>query len=442
MWVELATLLIIGYLCASRSFAYLGLPWISLYIGEIALAAFLLFGPQTSLGPWLRVVQRAKRLRRFECLLLVFLLYGAFQALHGVLSGYPALTAARDTAFNYYPLFLLLGVWVGLKDKDFLRRVIRMLGWWNGCYGTAWVLLLSQLQWKMPGTASAASMVPLFGQPAGSMAALLGLIAFEPRLRKVWHLIALNAFVLLGVQVRAEWAGFVVGLLVFAWLTKRLRHMVAAGALVIALLGVLYVTNFNLPAAATRGGRISIGYIAARAVAPINQNLADNLAPSKSVNNFAATANWRLVWWASIWETVHARAARALLGLGYGYPIGNLNPLIPPGEFIQTPHSDFFYALGFSGWVGVILFGLLQIELLRLLWRSYRVSGQSFGMMFWGAALAASLFEEFFEGPFAAIPFYLLIGAALAPGLLATNVARAPKAARRNAPRFSPEEEG
>ena len=419
-WARLALLLTIGYLCATRSFAYLGLPWISLYVGEMALAAFLLSNPRTKQGRWLRVAWHTIRLRRFEWLLLLLLCYGALEALRGVLSGYPALTAARDTAFNYYPIFLFLGIWVGLRDRSFLQRAVRALAWWNGCYGLAYLLFLSRLPWIMPGTSGAASDVPVFGQPYGSAVALLGLIAFEPRLARVWHLLTLNAIVLLGVQVRSEWLALAVGLLVFAWCTKRFKHLVMTAILFVVLIGVMYITNIDLPSPEGRGaGRISAHYLVARAVTPFSPSLASDLAPSGAVAVFAGTADWRLVWWASIWAAVHGDVSRALFGFGYGYPIGDLNPFIEAGDFIQTPHNSFFYALGFSGWIGVMLFGLLQIELLQLVWRSYKITGQAFGLMFWSAMVAGSMFGPFFEEPYGAIPFYLLVGVVLAPALRA-----------------------
>ncbi len=417
-WTRVAAVLVMGYLCMGRSFAYLGLSWFSVYIGELALGLFLLFGPQTNRGRWLFVVQRVRRLRRLERLLVMLLAYGGFEALRGILEGHSAFTSLRDTAFDYYPLFVLLGVWVGLENARLLRRLIRALAWINGCYGLAYVLFLSRLPWTMPGTATAASPVPLFSQPYGSAIALLGLLAFEPKPRRVWHLIALNGFVLLGVQVRAEWLGFGVGLLMLAWCTGRVKKMVAAGTVFVALLGLMYVTNMNLPSPKGRGGEISVDYLVARAVAPLNKAAASNLASAKQAKFFAGTAEWRLAWWAAIWAKVHANLPSALLGLGYGYPIGNLNPAIERGTFIQTPHSDFFYALVFSGWLGVVLFALVQFEVLRLLWRSYRITGQPFGLMCWAALLAASLFENFFEAPFGAIPFYLMVGMALAPALL------------------------
>jgi len=417
-WSRIAIFLVIGYLSMSRSFAYLGLPWINLYIGEIFLAAFLLFSPRTNKGRWVSVALRLQRLKRLKWLLLLFLCYGGFEALRGMLKGYPAFTAARDTAFNYYPFFLFLGIWAGVRDRDLLRRVVRMLAWWNGVYGLAYVVILSRLPLTMPGTANAASPVPLFSEPYGSAIALLGLLAFEPELRRVWHLLALNALVMLWVQVRAEWVGFVAGLIVFAWCTKRLKRLAVACAAVMMLLGAMYLTNISLLSPTGRGGQISANYLIARAVAPINREFANNLAPSEDVSGFAATADWRLVWWAGIWSRVRANTSSAMLGLSYGYPIGDLNPLLEGGEFIQTPHSDFFYALGYSGWIGVAFFALVQLELLRLNARTYLTIGQPFGLMCWTALLATSLFEDFFEAPFGAIPFFLLMGMAIVPALL------------------------
>jgi O-Antigen ligase len=417
-WAKFALFLLAGYLSMGRAFAYIGLPWINVYIGELALGVFLLFGPRTNLGRWVQVVPRAKRLQRFKWLLVLLLCDGAFEALRGIFSGYPAFTAVRDTAFNYYPLFLSLGIWAGLRDKKFLRHLVRPLAWWNGCYGIVYILLLTRVPWTMPGTADVGSNVPVFSEPLGSAISLLGLLTFETKLRRVWHLLVLNVIVMLWVQMRAEWVGFVVGLLILGWCTKRIKQVAVAGALLAALFGFMFLANINLQSPEGRGGRISVDDIVARAVAPVSKDLASQLAPPGAVVGYVGTASWRLVWWVRIWSQVHASMSSTLLGFGYGYPIGDLNPYIEPGYFIQTPHSDFFYALGYSGWIGVTIFFLLQAELLRLLVHSYKITGRPFGLMCWATLLAMSMFGDFFEAPMGAIPFYLLVGAGLSPILL------------------------
>src|SRR3546814_15538052 len=45
MWVWLSGFLVIGYLSLTRSFAYLGVPPLTIFIGEIALALFIVLRP-------------------------------------------------------------------------------------------------------------------------------------------------------------------------------------------------------------------------------------------------------------------------------------------------------------------------------------------------------------------------------------------------------------
>jgi hypothetical protein len=106
-----------------------------------------------------------------------------------------------------------------------------------------------------------------------------------------------------------------------------------------------------------------------------------------------------------------------LIGPGYGYLLRNLvNYLKDLGE-IRTPHNVFFYALGYSGWVGVVLFFSLQATVGSLVWRAYRLTGQPFGLAFWAAALLSAFFGNVMETPSGAIPFYLTLGLIIGPTL-------------------------
>ena len=69
------------------------------------------------------------------------------------------------------------------------------------------------------------------------------------------------------------------------------------------------------------------------------------------------------------------------------------------------------------GGLGSPLFGVWQLAILRLLWRSYRVSGQAAGVAFWVMTMAMAFFQGNFDTPYRAIPFYLLVGMAAAPAL-------------------------
>jgi hypothetical protein len=70
----IAGLLLVGYLCGKRPFAYLGVP--PLFIGEICLAAFLLLKPRVALGTWAVSLFRESPLDMLGLTLLVFMAYG------------------------------------------------------------------------------------------------------------------------------------------------------------------------------------------------------------------------------------------------------------------------------------------------------------------------------------------------------------------------------
>ncbi|MGH9691181.1 MAG: O-antigen ligase family protein [Candidatus Acidiferrales bacterium] len=409
-WIRTVSFLIIGYCLMGRSFAYLGIPPLRIFIGEIVLAAFLLAGPETARGSWVRLARRIQQLRPLVKFYSIFLLYGIIQVLRGIALGHPPLSAVRDLAFNYYPVFLLLGLWVGVRKPNFPPNLFRLLAWCNGIYGVAYILFLNRVNWTFPGVSEQVAPVPIFGLPEFSFVILLGLLAYEPNLRKVWHLLALNAFVLLGMQIRAEWFGLAIGLFLWGWLTKNLKRMMAGGAVVILLLAVMFLVDFRMQGPESRGGgEISARDLIGRAVAPLDPDMASQYTSSYQMD--VGTAVWRTMWWVAIWQTVNQSLPTSLFGFGYGFPIGDLSPFIAPGDFIQTPHNVFFYALAYTGWVGVLLLALFQIELARLLWGAYRKTGQPCGIILWISMLAFACFTPFFEVPQGAIPFYLLIGA-------------------------------
>ncbi len=169
MWNGIVIVLLLGYLCMGRSFAYLGIPPWHVFIGEGVLGCFLLFGPRTVRGRWPWVAKRIPRLHNLVKVFLLFLLYGVFQVLHGIYGGNPPLTAFRDLAFNYYPLYFFLGLWVGLRNPEFLPRFIRLLAWFNGLYG-----LLFHLAAKSRGLVHSRSFPERRASPAFRSAGLFG----------------------------------------------------------------------------------------------------------------------------------------------------------------------------------------------------------------------------------------------------------------------------
>lgn len=432
MWPRIACVLILGYLGLSRAFAYLGVPAWNLFVSEIVLAFLLLFGPKINRRPWMRVMRKLPTLRHFLTCYGLFLMYGIFQVFHGVSAGYPPLTALRDLAFNYYPIYFFLGLWAGLMRPDLLPRLIRGFAWFNGIYGVLFVLYLNRLEWYAPGVSPGVASVPIFGQPIYSFVALLGLLVYEKNISRNWYLLLLNGFVMLGMQIRGEWLAFAIGAVTWSVLTRQGKRVLQAGAVVAFLLALMYITDFRLPSPHGRAEvDISAAQLIDRALAPFRVDLGDETAAEGLGGVDLAEANvaFRTVWWMAIWDSVHSSFKTAVLGLGYGFPLGDLVPYLE-GSSIRTPHNEFFFALGYTGWIGVVLFALFQIEIFRLLWNAYRVDGRPFGIVFWVSMMMYGMFSAMVETPFGAIPFYLIAGWSAAPAVFVRREIALPDSAK------------
>jgi hypothetical protein len=129
----------------------------------------------------------------------------------------------------------------------------------------------------------------------------------------------------------------------------------------------------------------------------------------------ASTFEWRTNWWKAIWRNSYKDPETAVLGGGYGYPLVNLVDYLRGQTFLRTPHNMFFFALGYGGWMMVGLFALLQYFVLRLLIKTWRLTRNPFGPVFWTAVIIWSLFGDSFETPYGAIPFFIVAGATIAP---------------------------
>jgi hypothetical protein len=385
-----------------------------LFIGEICLAAFLLLKPRVALGTWAVSLFRGSPLNMLGLTLLVFMAYGVWQVARGVYDGIDVLYTMKFFIFNYYTLYMFLGIWVALHEPDFLPKLIRIIAWVGGIYGLLYIVVLRDVVGHVPG-----SSLPLFVAPGSSPVAILGLLCFVRNLSAPWVVVVvgLNVFISLVWQVRAEWLGLGLGLLVWGLLTRRLGRVVAIGMAGLLVLGM--IEFFDIGLVSRTGGSVSLSETLGRFIAPIDLELAKAVDPE--AGRHVGTAEWRELWWQQIWISVHSTPMLEAFGHGYGFDLFGLAPLqVRSGQEdwdVRTPHSVFYYALGYTGWVGVALFSFLQFAILSLLWRSYRVTGQPAGVVFWVMGIAMASFEAGFDTPYRAIPFYLLAGMAIAPGL-------------------------
>jgi O-antigen ligase len=320
--------------------------------------------------------------------------------------------ALQNFAFNFYIAFLFAGMWLGERFPDLLRKATWYLAWANGIYGILYLAVFGGMATVEELESGA---VTTFGQPAGSAIALLGLLAFERTPRRLIPPLLLNACVLLGIQMRAEWLSFGVAIVVLSYLSGKLSRLFLSGAVLAGLLLIGLLFEFQMPAPTGRTGTISSRDIVGRIVASVDEEAAYRLTPNAS--QFAGTVEWRTEWWKNLYRLTHAHPVSMLFGQGYGFPIWEYNDV--DQSVVPTPHNIFIYVLVYTGWVGVLVFYSLQFCLAWLLWKAYRASGEPFGFCLWILVFIWAHFDNKLETPFGAIPFYVLVGMALTSAMVA-----------------------
>jgi hypothetical protein len=410
IWASIVVILVCGYGFFGRTFGYVGIPSAKLFIGDVVLAIFLVFGTRAIFRPWLAGLLYPSPFSGFFWSLIFFISYGAFELVRGLALEYPPLTVFQDFVFNVYPLYFFLGLWAATAYPDLLPRIVRFLAVGGCIYGLAYYSFLRNITLMLPGTD-----LPLIVGAGGGMA-LLGLPCFEKNLRRWWPFFAVDTFLVLGGQIRASWLGLGAALALRSVLIGKPQRFLWNVTFVVALLAVGYWTDFALPSPQGRGGEFSSREIVARVVAAVDRDAAYEYS-GKNVDMYAGTVYFRTEWWQAIWSSVHSDTETSLLGHGYGYPLHNLVPYLRHGSDAvntRTPHSIFYYALGYTGWIGVITFYSFQLALAITLLRVWRTTGQVFGIIYWLASLVGAHFGNFFETPFAAIPYYLMMGMAAA----------------------------
>jgi hypothetical protein len=425
--VQVAIVLLTGYLVIGRAFAQIGLPSASVFLGEVIIVAMLMIPSiRTMMVRSLQWLVRPGPLHVQTWAVVMFIGYGLLMVVGGLLAGYDPLEAAKNFAFNYYAVMMLAGLAIGTRDPDFLRRLARVLPWVNVAYIVVFPVVLRGSQLQLPFSA-----VEDLTTGAGTIVSLALIVCFDPAPSRRWYLIGLNLFCLAFLQVRGDWLAVTLGLGLWATLMRKWRVMIAVGAAGLLGLALVAALDVTIPTAGDRGGAVSADEIFARAVAPFDEELAARY--SDDAENFAGTTVWRRRWWNEIWVAAHSTDSRAMLGHGYGFELFSLADFIAAEEtVIRTPHNVFYYTLGFTGWVGVAIFATLHGAILAALVRVYRRGGSPFGLILWVMATASGSFGNFFETPYNAAPYWFLIGLSLAP-LLKARVTERPAVVGRQA---------
>ena len=413
MWSKWVLFLLVGYALTGRSFSYLGIPPAKLFIGDLTLAAFLFLQPRKIFDPWILALTKGGPLSSFGWVLLISIAYGIFEVIRGVLLGFTPLIAIQNLVFNVYPLFFFLGLWLGARRPELLLRYVQTFAFCLAIYAPLYLLLLYKVNAIMPGSGG----VPVFGQAGGGGLVILSLVCLAPKPARWWPAMVVAGAIFLAAQVRAEWLGTGVATLLWGVLSRKMNRVAMMALGVFTLLAVAALLDVNLPSPGERGGAISTSEIVARGLAAASPDLARDLTGSGNVGFYKGTITWRENWWKAIWQNSNESYTNLLIGPGYGFTLKNLVSYLKQKEDVRTPHNIFYYALGYSGWLGVVIFFSLQFACAAMLWRVYRLTGQAYGLAVWAATLISAFFGNVMETPSGAIPIYLIMGLIVGPTL-------------------------
>jgi hypothetical protein len=387
----------------------------SAYIG-LAIGGLLIFSARIFWDRWYKALTRDKDVLHGWCwALLVSLLYGLVMVLYGLIQGYSLLTALQILVFNISPIYIFLGIWVSTLHPNILRVYTRYSAWFAVVYTPLYFLYFNKLNISLSGVLPGNDMTVLANSGSGSVT-IMGLIAYEPNLAKFWLPLIVLTCVTIANQERSDWLGLSVSLIIWGFLTKRMRRVFSVAAGVAAVLLIAALMDLKLPPIPGRGGELSARGTISRMLGAISPDLAADVGGDRANAAFYyGTVYWREHWWANIRTEVSKEYRTMTFGMGYGYPLAHLASRDVEKQGTRSPHDILYFAFAYSGLVGVAIFLWLEACLFYVLWRAYKVTGQTYGFIYFVFQFINALFGNNFENPQASIGIYLAVGLAIGP---------------------------
>jgi hypothetical protein len=401
-----------GLLCAGRSFAYLGVS--PVFIGEIYLGCAILANRHNWIGRWINGILK---LQMLPTAIALHLGWGMFEVVRALLDSKPIYDVLRIFAFNYYPLYVLIGIAVG-RDLP-IRTSLKF--WKTVIWCTIVCIFLNIIlqPYELPFT---------FESPLNSIVPVITL-ALWPLLQDWkwrWWLtpLLLQPIFLASGHTRAATVGLVAGSAAIMVCSKERakRWLISISAILIVLFFVgPLIPNFVNPDRAPPLDPVSP---LARLVSTVDFDLAVRMFKARGYKleaeeliDEAGTAVWRKAIWVNAMKKLNTTSLM-LIGEGGG---ASLQDLTPNGEVIYTPHNFTIFAIYYTGWLGltIFLFFLLSLQFSAQRLRNPHLRTVAMTMI-WTCTLSSTA-GNFMEAPFGAITFYLFVGVALGMDMLPAN---------------------
>lgn len=410
--------LLLGYMLFDRAFAYIHLPGLPVFIGEMVLL----------LGVWAALrstgtLRASVAAEPVLALLAAFMLWGALKTVPG-LATY-GLDAPRDAALWYYALFAFLAAAAVSADPRLPHRMADRLVRWSPM-----VLVWLAASLVLAPFADRAPRVPftdvsvLSHKPGGAATAALLVLAVlwlvpgqERRPGRVeWSFLALTVIALVATQNRGALLGILAGgTVVVAFLSDRLRVVLWTLAVVGLTLTLMLLLSVKIPFPGLQGREYSAQQLIA--------NVA-SLTGAETPGNLNGTVDGRKELWTRVLDK-QVSERRVLVGAGFGPNLAAEVGVFDDGEdSLRNPHNTHLSVLARTGAFGALLWGLFWAAWCwrmagasrRLRHTSRHADGQVGGVCLAVATtvLVASVFDPQLEGPQVAALLWSLVGMGLA----------------------------
>jgi hypothetical protein len=405
--------LLIGYALQARSFAYWGVP--PLYIGEAVLALGIVSLP---------FIKARWQLSRGEYLILSFMMLGLARTLPYIRED--GLAAVRDAATWYYAGFAPLVARLITRSRLHLIAGVfsKLLGGlllWTFVMSTVFRLITDRLP-HFPG-----SPLPILSvtTPSDRAVVLTGIAVFTVvglyKAQSVHHRLPSELFWVLWLAcvgvVAMESRGALLGLIIPLMLVFLLKPSVEwLRALTIGLMALALIIIIDPSIDLGRDRSFSVNQLAVN-VQSIFSSETDNAAVQ-------GTKDWRTEFWFDIYDDT-VRGPLFWTGSGFGTNlVSQYGYDVDAEKTVRSPHSIHLTILGRMGVPGVALWLAFIVWLIANSLKSIvscRRANDFFmsGFITWLVSMVLSglvvaSFSPFLEGPQGSIPFWCLVGAAIA----------------------------
>jgi hypothetical protein len=420
-WVEsklfpMWGVLVGGYLAVGRPFAFLGVA--PLFIGEIYLMVMVLWNRNNWLGKFIN------GFFHFELIcsaVFLHLAWGIFEIFRSLYLRHPVIEVFRTAAFNYYPLYCVIGLMIGKEIS--IQTYYKV---WKYIVIVASIHILLDPVFKLSeGLGYNMPMPPVI---------TLAIIALWDYF-KTWK----TRYILLAVSIfpdffqsehgHRSWVlGLLAGLVALAASKPKLLlkwAMISFGGLMFFMIvgPLIPGPNGTTP---PLDPVVQIAHI----LASSNPDLAVKLMKARGyksevddIRGEEGTAQWRKSIWAGIFRELNTLDLQ-LMGEGEGE---SLQKVTPNGEDIHTPHNISMYCIFYTGWIGLGIFTFLIYALFHTAWR---LRNPALRMQLVATILAVvviTMTGNLLEAPFGAIPFYLICGVAIGIARREASMVRKPR---------------